>query len=123
LLVERVTQVHNTKRWIRDANSQKRQAWLVLLLSLALSITFAGTQAIAQRHKPVTDDTIADQVRLKLVADPDVKGAALDVTVKVGVVTLLGRVPTERARSKAEKLAKKIKGVKSVSNQLVVSAT
>jgi osmotically-inducible protein OsmY len=114
--------VHNTKRWIRDANSQKRQAWLVLLLSLALSITFAGTQAIAQRHKPVTDDTIADQVRMKLVADPDVKGGALDVTVKVGVVTLQGRVSTERARSKAGKLAKKIQGVKSVSNQLVVAA-
>jgi hyperosmotically inducible protein len=115
--------MHSRKHWIRDENSQKRQAWLVMLLSLALSITFAGTQAIAQRHKPASDDTIADQVRMKLAADPDVKGAALDVTVKVGVVTLLGRVPTERARSKAEKLAKKIKGVKSVSNQLVVSAT
>jgi len=112
--------MHSSKRSIRDANSHKRQSWLVLMLSLALSITFAGTQAIAQRHKPVSDDTITDQVRMKLAADPDVKGSALDVSVKVGVVTMRGRVPTEKARSKAGKLAKKIHGVKSVSNELVV---
>jgi len=70
------------------------------MLSLALSITFAGTQAIAQRHKPASDDTIANQVRMKLATDSEVKGGALDVTVKDGVVTMRGRVPTEKARSK-----------------------
>ena len=93
---------------------------MVLMLSLALSITFAGTQAIAQRHKPTSDDAITDQVRMKLATDPDVKGSALDVSVKDGVVTMRGKVPTEKARSKAGKLAKKIHGVKSVSNELVV---
>jgi osmotically-inducible protein OsmY len=112
--------MHSTKRWTRDASSQKRQFWLVLILSLALSLTFSGMQAIAQRHKPVSDDTIVDQVRLTLVADPDVKGAVLEVTAREGVVTLHGSVPTEKAKSKAGKLAKKIPGVKSVSNQLVV---
>ena len=28
--------------------------------------------------KPVTDDTITDQVRLKLAGDPEVKGGALE---------------------------------------------
>jgi hyperosmotically inducible protein len=111
--------MHISKRWVRFGNSQKRQFWLVLMMGLVLSITFAGTQAVAQRHKLVTDDMIADQLRLKLAADPDVKGGALDIAVKDGVVTLKGRVSTAKARSKAERLAKKIQGVKSVVNQLV----
>jgi osmotically-inducible protein OsmY len=90
------------------------------MLSLGLLITFVGTQAVAQRQTPASDDAIADQVRMKLLADPDVKGGALDVTVIEGVVNLKGRVSTEKAKLKAGKLAKKIRGVKLVSNQLVV---
>ena len=39
---------------------------------------------------------------------------------KNAVVTIRGKVRTERARQKAEKLAMKVKGVKSVDNQLKV---
>lgn len=69
---------------------------------------------------PSADDTIYDQVRLRLASDADVKGGALDVSVKDGVVTLRGKVERERGKQKAEKLAKKVKGVKSVNNQLQV---
>jgi osmotically-inducible protein OsmY len=64
------------------------------------------------------DDRIYDQVRQKLSGDADVGGAAIEVTVKDGVVTLSGRVRTEKAKGKAEKIAKKVKGVTSVVNQL-----
>jgi osmotically-inducible protein OsmY len=67
-----------------------------------------------------TDDRISDQVRMKLATDPDVKGGALDVAVQEGVVTIKGRVDTEKGRSKATKLAKKVKGVKNVDNELTV---
>lgn len=66
------------------------------------------------------DDRISDQVRMKLAGDPDVKGGALDVTVHDGVVTMKGRVDTERGKSKATKLAHKVKGVKDVDNELTV---
>jgi osmotically-inducible protein OsmY len=49
-----------------------------------------------------------------------VKGGALDVTVRDGVVTIKGRVDTEKGRDRATKLAKKVKGVKDVDNELVV---
>ncbi|MBY0504685.1 MAG: BON domain-containing protein [Bryobacteraceae bacterium] len=75
--------------------------------------------AFAQKG-PVTDDTIFDRVRLKLASDPDVRGGALDVAVKDGVVTLKGRVDKESYKQRAERLTKKIKGVKSVVNQLLV---
>ncbi len=66
------------------------------------------------------DDRIIDQVRIRLAGDADVKGGALDVTVKDGAVVIKGRVDTEKGKSKATKLAKKVKGVKSVDNELSV---
>lgn len=66
------------------------------------------------------DDRIYDEVRIKLVRDSEVKGGAFTVEVKDGVVTIKGVVEKEKARQKAEKLAKKVKGVKSVINKLEV---
>lgn len=67
-----------------------------------------------------SDNKIYDAVRERLANDPEVKGAGLDVTVKNGAVTLQGTVPDERAREKAEKITKKVKGVTSVENQLKI---
>ncbi len=64
------------------------------------------------------DDRIYDEVRRRLANDPDVKGAGFDVTVKAGAVILRGRVHTDKAKDKAEKLTKKVKGVTRVDNQL-----
>jgi hyperosmotically inducible protein len=66
------------------------------------------------------DDKIYDLVRQKLANDPDVKGAGLDVTVKDGVVTLRGRVHDDKAKEKAQKLTKSVKGVVSVTNELKI---
>jgi osmotically-inducible protein OsmY len=66
------------------------------------------------------DDRISDQVRMKLATDQDVKGGALDVTVKGGVVTIKGRVDSDKGKTKATHLAKKVKGVKEVDNELQV---
>lgn len=89
------------------------------LVSIAL---FGGATHLigGQKNAPITDDRILDQVRMKISTDQDVKGGADEVTVKDGVVTIKGRVDTERGKNKASKLAKKVKGVKSVENELVV---
>lgn len=84
-----------------------------------LACTLWLGSAVAQK-KTNADDALVDQVRLQLTKDPAVNGGALQVDVKDAVVTIKGKVRTERARQKAEKLAKKVKGVKSVDNQLVV---
>ena len=70
--------------------------------------------------KPVPDDLIYDLVRQKLAGDKDVKGGALTVDVKSGVVTLSGNVQLPKQKDKAERLAHKVKGVKSVVNQIKV---
>jgi osmotically-inducible protein OsmY len=88
---------------------------------LLLAVVLFQTVAIAQKA-PITDDTITDQVRLKLTSDYDVKGGALEVAVKNGVVTLAGAVELPKQREKAEKLTRKIKGVKDVVNKIEVKA-
>jgi osmotically-inducible protein OsmY len=80
----------------------------------------AFTLAFGADTKPVTDDSLYDQVRMRLTQDPSVNGGALTVDVKQGVVKLQGKVRNERARQKAEKIVRKVKGVKSVDNQLQV---
>ena len=70
--------------------------------------------------KPVTDDGIYDAVRIKLASDMDVKGGALKVDVKQGVVTLTGVLETQSQKDRATKLTKKVKGVKRVDNNIEV---
>jgi hyperosmotically inducible protein len=86
-------------------------------------VTIAAAKPAAQNPPAVKhsdDDRIYDEVRRKLANDLDVKGAGIDVAVKSGAVTLSGKVHTEHGKEKAEKLAKKTKGVTSVVNNLVV---
>ena len=75
---------------------------------------------VAQQAASTPDDRISDQVRMRLAGDPDVKGGADEVTVHDGVVTIKGRVDSEKGKNKATKLAKKVKGVKQVDNELQV---
>ena len=87
---------------------------LLLLFSLVLIPVFAADKAIS-------DDAISDQVRLRLASDPDVGARAIEVTVNNGAVTLTGKVRNDKQKDKAGKLAKKVKGVQSVDNKLVVT--
>jgi hyperosmotically inducible periplasmic protein len=86
--------------------------------TLSLLIVFALVMPLLVAQGTPADDKIYDLVRTKLANDTDVKGAGLDVTVKAGVVTLRGRVHDDRAKEKAVKLAKSVKGVVSVTNEL-----
>ena len=89
-----------------------------LVVSLLLILALAAGAWAGQ--KQFSDDQIYDNVRRKLANDPDVKGGALEVAVKDGVVTLHGKVETDKQKSKATKLTKKIAGVKQVDNELLV---
>jgi len=89
------------------------------LLALLLFLICA-VPALPADPKSGSDDRIFDQVRMRLATDADVKGGNFDVVVKDGVVTLKGRVDTEKGKNRASKLAKKVKGVKQVENDLIV---
>lgn len=72
--------------------------------------------AVAQETQ--SDDHIYDQVRNKLATSRDVKGGGIEVEVKDGVVYLRGKVAEPKHKTKAEQIAKKVKGVKKVVNEL-----
>jgi osmotically-inducible protein OsmY len=98
---------------------------LVMMSPAWASVDVAAIQTslalpAAKVKEPITDDSIRDQVMVRLASDQVVKGGNIDVDVKDGVVTLKGAVPSDEARHKAEKLAKRVKGVKSVVNQLTI---
>ncbi|HLH43242.1 MAG TPA: BON domain-containing protein [Bryobacteraceae bacterium] len=82
---------------------------LLLLVLLLPPLAAQGTPS---------DDRIYDEVRRRLALDVDINGGGLEVVVKNGAVILRGRVHTNKAKEKAEKIAKKVKGVTSVDNQL-----
>ena len=91
----------------------KSRMWVAVVMAVVL----AGS-CLAQ--KQVTDVAIADEVRVKLAADSIVNGGALAVDVKSGVVTLSGLVPTQTIKQRAGKLAKSVKGVKQVVNNITI---
>lgn len=87
------------------------------LISLLLLFALIAPMLVAQ-GKATADDRIYDDVRRRLADDPEVKGAAIEVTIANGAVTLKGRVHDEKARAKATRVAKRVKGVTTVDNQL-----
>jgi hyperosmotically inducible protein len=91
--------------------------WPTLLLALSLTLASAADQ----KDKQVSDDRIHDQVLMKLAGDQDVRGGGVEVEVKDGVVTLKGKVDSQKRKERAEKLVKKIKGVTAVTNEIVVT--
>ena len=88
-------------------------------VTLLVLFAFASV-CLAKDKAPVTDDMIHDQVGMKLANDPDVKGGGLQIEVKQGVVTLTGVVENTKQKDKASRLAKKVKGVKQVVNNITL---
>jgi osmotically-inducible protein OsmY len=90
---------------------------------LALSLLWMGSVCLdlAAKEKIVSDDSVYDHVKRRLANDPDVKGGAMEIEVKQGVVTLRGTVDTDKQKQKAEKLARKVSGVKQVINEIKLS--
>jgi hyperosmotically inducible periplasmic protein len=85
---------------------------------LVLVVLLAGVAAAAAAEKQVSDDAIFDNVRRRLASDAEVKGGALEVDVQQGVVRLRGSVETEKQKNRAERLTRKVDGVKKVINEL-----
>ncbi|MGD0776249.1 MAG: BON domain-containing protein [Candidatus Solibacter sp.] len=89
---------------------------------LAAFLALFLMQAVCPAKDPpqITDDTISDAVRVKLASDQLVGVLDLKVTVAQGVVTLGGTVEAKSLSARAEKVARKVKGVKQVVNKIEI---
>jgi osmotically-inducible protein OsmY len=92
------------------------------LFTLAVLFALVLTPLFGQKDKPpVSDDTIVDQVRVKIADDSEVGGQPIQVDAHNGVVVLTGKVTNDKLKTKVEKIAKKVKGVTGVDNKLAIS--
>lgn len=66
------------------------------------------------------DTRIAADVKSSLLADPDFTALKIDVHADDGVVTLIGRAPDPAARERAGQLARSVREVRDVENQLTL---
>ena len=69
----------------------------------------------------VDDATITSQLKGLLAADSELSALKINVDMTKGAVRLSGQVKTLALRRKAENLARGVKGVRSVDNQLVIT--
>jgi hyperosmotically inducible periplasmic protein len=92
-------------------------AALAVAAPIAACSVFEGRQSVAEY---ADDSTITNSVRARFVEDPVVKAGDVGVTTMDGVVQLSGFVdsPTERAR--AGQIARGVKGVRQVRNNINV---
>ena len=68
----------------------------------------------------VDDVMISSKVKSKLISNSEIKAGDIDVSSSQGTVTLIGRVSSKIIRDDAERIARGTKGVKDVSNELLV---
>ncbi len=83
----------------------------------------SGSQATATMGEKIDDAVITTSVNASFAKDTDLSAIKINVDTKDGVVTLNGPAPTAAAKDKASDLARQVKGVSSVNNQLVVKAS
>ena len=110
--------VETTKEKLAVAGEKTREK----LAEVAAKTDQATTQATGGRNtgEVVNDTAITASIKTDLLKDPDLSVLKIDVDTKAGVVTLNGLTSDEAARSRAEKMASAVKGVKEVRNFLVV---
>ncbi len=77
----------------------------------------AGTTVAAT----LDDTAITAAVSAGLAKDPDLSAVKIDVHTQGGVVTLSGPAPNAAAKTRAGEIARGVKSVNSVNNQLVVA--
>jgi Predicted periplasmic or secreted lipoprotein len=70
----------------------------------------------------IDDASITAQVNASLAKDKDLSAIKIDVDTQNGVVTLSGPAPTATAKERASQIARSVKGVSSVNNQLTIKA-
>jgi osmotically-inducible protein OsmY len=68
----------------------------------------------------IDDTTITTQVKARLLESKDVAGTSISVETLNGVVMLSGFAKNATEKATAESLARKVNGVKSVRNEIVI---
>src|SRR5262245_45207167 len=88
------------------------------MLSYVLGACLALIPAASSEKSP--DSWITMKARLKLAGVGDIKSGKVHVDTDQGIVTLYGKVPSDKAKVEAQKAVGSLDGVKRVDNLLQV---
>ena len=94
--------------------------YLVLVMFIAALVACASTAKQSSTGEYVDDSVITTKVKTKLAADDFLKSFQIGVETYKGVVQLSGFVNSRAAVDKAVEIARTVKGVTSVKNDLIV---
>ena len=101
----------------------KLQRILKLLVCIGLVTTFLGCAATETRQSTgdfVDDTTITTKVKAAIFDEPTLKSLQITVVTFKGEVQLSGFVDNAQSVKKAGEVARTVKGVTSVKNDLIV---
>lgn len=96
----------------RDLGQQARSA--------AMGAASEARSGASAAEAMASDARITATVKMGLAADKDLSAGTIEVDTKEGVVTLKGPAPTMTAKARASEIARNVRDVRSVDNQLVV---
>jgi osmotically-inducible protein OsmY len=94
--------------------------YLVLLMLIATFVACASTPKQESTGEYVDDSVITTKVKSLLAADDFLKSFKISVKTFKGTVQLSGFAASQKAVDKAGEIARSVKGVTSVKNDLVV---
>jgi osmotically-inducible protein OsmY len=94
--------------------------YFVFLMLIATFVACASTSKQESTGEYVDDSVITTKVKSLLVADDFLKSFEIGVETYKGSVQLSGFVSSQQAVDKAGQIARSVKGVKSVKNDLIV---
>ena len=94
--------------------------YLVLVMFIAALVACASTAKQSSTGEYVDDSVITTKVKTMLAADDFLKSFQIGVETYKGVVQLSGFVNSQAAVDKAVEIARTVKGVASVKNDLIV---
>ena len=92
----------------------------VLLMLIATFMACASTPTQESTGEYIDDSVITTKVKSLLAADDFLKSFQISVETFKGTVQLSGFVGSQQAVDKAGEIARSVKGVKSVKNDLIV---
>ena len=102
---------------------KKRNIVIHSLVLLMLIVTFVACESKSKQESAgdyVDDSIITAKVKSLLAADDLLKSFQIGVETYKGTVQLSGFVASQQAVDKAGEIARSVKGVKSVKNDLIV---
>ena len=93
---------------------------LVLLMLIGTFAACASTRTQESTGEYVDDSVITTKVKSLLAAEDFLKSFQISVETYKGIVQLSGFVNSQQAIDKASQIARSVKGVNSVKNNLIV---